>query len=441
MSKKHSLLFGALLLASAGFISRFLGFFFRIFLSHTFGEEQIGLYQLIFPVYALCHSLTSAGTETAVSRLVAQRTAIHQKKEAANLLYVGLFFSFATSIILLAGLTRYSEKLSIYLLGDIRCAYMLKIMAYAIPFSAIHSIICGYYLGLKQASVPARSQLIEQISRILSVFLLCNLFKDSHSASILLAVFGLVIGEICSSLFCICHYTKNYGIQYPPAHIAFFHHTRELFRLSIPLTSSRILINILQSIESISIPLYLSKFGFTSAESLQTYGVLTGMALPCILFPSALTNSLSTMLLPAVAELETSKNNKKLFYLIEKVLFYGTALGSFCCLFFVCFGQQLGSILFHSPLSGKYLQTLAWICPFLYTNSILISILNGLGKTTSTFLLNAVSLSIRISGIFLWIPVIGINGYLYTLLGSQIFTFASSISLLVFYFRHSSDRA
>ena len=47
---------GAAVLTAAGLITRIMGFFFRIFLSHAFGEENVGLYQLIFPVYALCLS-------------------------------------------------------------------------------------------------------------------------------------------------------------------------------------------------------------------------------------------------------------------------------------------------------------------------------------------------------------------------------------------------
>lgn len=61
MSRKHLLLKGAFILTLTGFATRFMGFFFRIFLSHTFGEEGVGLYQLIFPVYALCFSLTCSG--------------------------------------------------------------------------------------------------------------------------------------------------------------------------------------------------------------------------------------------------------------------------------------------------------------------------------------------------------------------------------------------
>ena len=71
MSAKHKMIRGTLILTSAGLLSRFMGFFFRIFLSHAFGEESVGLYQLVFPVYSLCFSLGTAGIQTALSRTVA----------------------------------------------------------------------------------------------------------------------------------------------------------------------------------------------------------------------------------------------------------------------------------------------------------------------------------------------------------------------------------
>ncbi len=76
MSVKRTILKGTLILTLTGFATRFMGFFYRIFLSHTFGEEGVGLYQLIFPVYALCFSLTSAGIETALARCVAKRVSV-----------------------------------------------------------------------------------------------------------------------------------------------------------------------------------------------------------------------------------------------------------------------------------------------------------------------------------------------------------------------------
>ena len=164
----------------------------------------------------------------------------------------------------------------------------------------------------------------------------------------------------------------------------------------------------------------LQKFGHTSSEALGTYGVLTGMALPCIFFPTAITNSVSTVLLPTVAEIEAENNLVRLKALIQKVIFFGFGLGAICGLVFLFFGSFFGKLLFQSSLAGDYLRTLAWICPFLYMNNTLISILNGLGKATNSFFINITSLAIRIFGVWVGISTYGMQGYLWGLLGSQL---------------------
>ena len=52
---------GTFLLTSAGLISRIMGFFYRIFLSHTIGAEGIGLYQLVVPLQHLVLAMTTFG--------------------------------------------------------------------------------------------------------------------------------------------------------------------------------------------------------------------------------------------------------------------------------------------------------------------------------------------------------------------------------------------
>ena len=59
---------GTLILAFANLLCRFLGFFYKIFLAQALGAEGMGIYQLIFPVFSVCHALTASGIETAISR-------------------------------------------------------------------------------------------------------------------------------------------------------------------------------------------------------------------------------------------------------------------------------------------------------------------------------------------------------------------------------------
>ncbi len=118
MSRKHTLIKGTFILTATGFATRFMGFFYRIFLSHAFGEEGVGLYQLIFPIYALCFSFTAAGIETALSRCVARRLTCGQKKEARELLYTSIIFTVALSCIVTILLQYYAPLLSIQFLKD-----------------------------------------------------------------------------------------------------------------------------------------------------------------------------------------------------------------------------------------------------------------------------------------------------------------------------------
>lgn len=438
MSRKHTIIKGTFILTLTGFATRFMGFFYRIFLSHTFGEEGVGLYQLIFPIYALCFSLTSAGIELALSRCVATRTTQGKHREAKELLYTSLSLTVTLSVFVVLILQKYAVFISEYFLQESRCADLLIILSYVFPFAAVHSCICGYYFGLKKTGIPAISQFLEQTARILSVFLL-YLYGIRHGIhfGISIAVVGLVAGECVSSCFTLraLFGGKQNRTLSRTSFGRYLSHAQELLSLSVPLTASRVLLNLLQSIEAVSIPVKLQTHGMSLSQSLGTYGVLTGMALPCILFPSAITNSVSTILLPTVAEIQALDHRRELSELMHKVTYSCIFLGSICCVSLLSFGKWIGAFLFHSPLAGNYIITLAWMCPFLYTNNTLISIINGIGKTTLSFFINSAGLGIRIASVFLLIPVLGIKGYLWGLLASQVCIFLVCLIYLEHYMR------
>lgn len=460
MSKKQTIIRGTIILTITGFLSRFMGFFYRIFLSRTFGEEGVGLYQLIFPVYALCYSLTTAGIETAISRTVARKVSLGKEREAREFLLTGLSLAFLLACICMIVMQKNSAFIASEILGDERCAPLLTILSYTVPCSAIHSCICGYCYGLKQTSIPASAQMIEQTTRISGVYLLYRLLvRNQGNAPITIAVCGLVIGEFFSALYTLSilpgflkgrrltqafrRYSSS-GVsagQMLPSMTAgiLYRRLRELLPLSIPLTANRVLINLLQSIEAISIPGRLQYFGLGTSEALSLYGVLNGMALPCILFPSAVTSSISIMLMPTVAEIQASDDRNEMLDIIKKVAGACFTLGLFCCLAFLIFGSWIGITLFGSRTAGKFILTLAWICPFLYTNTALSSVINGLGKTSSTLFVNTFSLLIRIAGVFYAIPVFGIQGYLWVLLISQLA--ATLLSVFIIYKSISYERA
>ena len=63
MSKKLFIR-GTLLLTVTGLLSRLIGFFYRIFLSHTIGAHGLGIFQLVLPLQLLAMSVCASGIQT-----------------------------------------------------------------------------------------------------------------------------------------------------------------------------------------------------------------------------------------------------------------------------------------------------------------------------------------------------------------------------------------
>ncbi|MCQ2603116.1 MAG: oligosaccharide flippase family protein, partial [Clostridia bacterium] len=71
--KKPRLIKSAGLLAAGSIIAKIIGALYRIPLTNILGAEGMGMYQLVFPVFALFIVLSSAGVPTALSRIIAEK--------------------------------------------------------------------------------------------------------------------------------------------------------------------------------------------------------------------------------------------------------------------------------------------------------------------------------------------------------------------------------
>ncbi len=422
------LITGTIILTLTGFASRFIGFFYRIFLSRLFGAEGMGLYQLISPVLALSFSLTVAGMQTAISKYVAGETLTRDYRSSSLHLFTGLVLSMTLSVLCAVGIYCYSDSIAVYFLMEERTAPLLRIIALSIPMATVHSCINGYFYGIRKTGVPSLCQLSEQIIRVGSVYLIYYLcLKNNMTLTINFAVVGLVIGESASMLVSLiavrAHFEnvvpKNYGPLLSVSWPAFSAASTRLLKVAVPLSLNRVIINFLQSIEAIFIPNRLMSFGYDNSTALGTYGVLTGMAMPLIFFPGAITNSICVLLLPIVSEADAADNTSTIKKAVYKSIRYGFLLGILFTGFFLCTGKFLGTLLYQSALAGSFIIVLSFLCPLMYIASMLGSILNGLGKTGVTFLFSMLSLMVRLAFVFFGIPLWGIHGYLWGLLASQ----------------------
>ena len=76
---KKRMFTGAAVLLVGSVVAKMLGALYRIPLTNILGAEGMGMYQLVFPVYALFMVLATAGIPTSLSRTVAEKRALGKK--------------------------------------------------------------------------------------------------------------------------------------------------------------------------------------------------------------------------------------------------------------------------------------------------------------------------------------------------------------------------
>lgn len=440
MNNKYLLIKGTLILTLSGFITKIIGFIYRIFLSQTIGAQGMGIYQLIFPIQTLCYALTVGGIQTAISRLVAAKAAVKDEQGARDLFLVSACLSLFTASCVSFFLYKHASWFALHILLEERCTPLLQIMAISLPMGTFHSCVSGYYIARKNLSIPAAAQLLEQCARVAASYLLYLIWTEEGTpVTPVLAAAGMLAGELVSMLFSgifvsLDFNRNNYHLLQMTSP---YKNTKTILQLSIPLTCNRLLVNVLHSMESVLIPGHLRLFGLDSASALSVYGVLTGMALPLILFPCAITNALSTVLLPSVAESQAVGNHRNIRKSIVLSIKYCLLLGFLSTAFFYFSGDFLGIFLFKNEFAGTFIKTLSFICPCLYLSVTLGGILNVLGAVNQTLFLNILGLGIRLCFVFFIIPGYGITGYLWGLIVSELLVTALSLSFLKPYFGSS----
>lgn len=438
MNQKHYLITGTFLLTFTGFLTRIAGFFYKIFLSRTIGAAQIGLFQLTMPVYAFCMAVACGGIQTAVSRFTAEYHAENNTRRLRLLLKSSLLLSGGLSLVCSAFLFTHAQLIAERFLLEKNCTQLLQILAISLPFCVIHSCLCGYFTGLKNIMPSALTQLLEQIFRI-GCTCLCYVVFLNHGCSMTASVMavGQLFGELASSLFCMIYLTVSPEIVYLPKDSqekqadTLPYVLKQTLSVSAPLGLNRMLLCILQAIEASLLPQKLQIFGHSSTDSLMIYGTLTGMAMPLLLFPTAITGALGTLLLPSVSEARTLNHQKQISD-TANICFYTSILPGFLFSFFLLlFGKSVGILMFDSAVAGLMIQKLGLICPFLYLNTTMTSIVHGLGKSTSVFWWSISGFLIRLLFVLFAVDVYGIDAYVYGMICSQIFTSICLIYTLV----------
>ena len=401
-------------LTAAGVATRILGFVYRIYMSNLMGAEGMGLYQLIMPVYALAWSISCAGFNTTVSKLTAQERAKGAYGNMSRMLRQAVAVTTVLGLLLSAALYLGAPLLAAHFFNDTRTLLPLRILSLAFPFMAAGTCMRGYFIGLQEAKIPAINQVLEQIVRMLVVYLLAAPFVPRGLEYAAAAALGAIVAEEIFSCFFVFAAYKRHRKKRPVKNRPTLSAAQSLtliLCMALPLTGNRVAGALLSAWENVLIPTRLQLFGLSATEAISEFGRITGMAMPLIFFPTAVLTALSVTLVPAVSEAVASRDLRGVSALASKSLLFAAITGMGAAALFMFFSGELGLAIYNQPI-GLMLRLLGIMCPFIYMQIVISGVLNGLGCQMFIFRNSLLSSAISIGFIYVLVPRLGLVGYI-----------------------------
>lgn len=364
-------------------VTKLLGFFIKIIFTRMIGDG-ITLYSLIMPTYSLLIAITQLGLPYAISVVMA-RNNYRGIKILASVIPYALFFNLIIIILIFI----FAPFLANNLLKNPELYYPLISISFVIPFTTISGIIKGYYFGKQNMLPNAISSVFEQLTRLLLMLLIIPYLMRISTVH---AVSGyVIISSFCElvqiivylffapkkAVFSLYDLIPNKNISY------------DVFSLSIPSVSSRIIGNICYFLEPIILTNMLIFVGYSTSFIENEYAIYNAYVIPILTMPSFFTLALNTTLVP-----EVSKNYNDKSYVKRRTrqsVLISFSIGLLFCLFVYFKGDMLLNLVYNTSKGINYIHILSIFFPLFYLEGPLVSTLQGLNYSAYTMKVTFIS--------------------------------------------------
>lgn len=324
MAKKESnFVVQGSILAIASIVVRIIGIAYRIPMINIIGDEGMGYYGTAFNVYNIALLLSSYSLPLAVSKMVSARLANKQYRNAERIFKAALAYATVvgavTAAIIWFGADFFASKVFFMPYA----AFALRTLAPTVWIMAYLGVFRGYFQGRGTMVPTAFSQVFEQIiNAIVSVVAGSFLFNEALKVEIMKNeagsgysnAWGAAGGTIGTGsgaftalvflllLFALYRKTAKRQIRRDKSGVveSYGDITRILFFTVVPVIVSSAIYNVNSVIDNSLLAHNYASLG-REAEFAADWGVYTGKYHLLINVPMAVSNALSSSLIPSVS--------------------------------------------------------------------------------------------------------------------------------------------
>lgn len=432
--KQQNLLISTILLTISSLLVRTIGMISMMFLSQILGSEGIGIYELMISLYMTAVIFGSAGLSASVSRMAAEALGKNKKASIFNIMVAAFSFALTAGLISAICLFIAAPWLADCFIQSQSVVSALRILSFSIPLIACSSCFKGYFYATRRTIYPASSDVLEQCVKLTLILILVKYYaplgiRYTYQAT----ATALTFGE-CFSFSYLCTLFILESKAFPKSHYALDNLSQTLKKLLgilLPIALISYIGYLFMAMENLLIPRGLKQFGQSFSASMSLYGVLKGMVLPIIFFPSAFLTAFSTTLIPEISRANALGQKGRVKGTTQRVLQLTFILSILVVSIFLTYGNELGFVLYKTEAIGPMLQLLALTVPFIYTEVIADGILKGLDAQVSCLRYSLTDAVLRVLLLYLLLPFKGVNGLMGIMVFSSIFTSSLNFNKLL----------
>ena len=393
---KEKFIKSSLILIIGGALTKILGIVIRMIMSRTCTLDTISLYMLVLPTFSLMMAISQLGFSKGVSKLVSEG-----KYKSKKILFSILPFSILINILLTIFLVIFSKLIANNLLHNNEAYLPILAISLVLPFDSLSSMLRGFFFGKEKMTPHVLSHLMEQVVRLILMFLVIPFFKDkstvySTTALILINVFS----EISASIVLIFFLPKRFQIKKIDIKPSFYY-LKNVLSIAIPTTTTRIIGTIGYFLEPIILTHVLLKVGYKTSFITTEYGIITAFVMPILLLPSFFTNSISSAMFPIISREYSKKNYSYIKNKLKQAIIFSLIIALVSIIFINLFPSFLLKLFYKTNLGVNYLRFLSPIFILYSLESPLASFLEAVGKAKTVMYDNILGIIIKTLVLFI----------------------------------------
>lgn len=194
-SEERNMLLQGTILAAAGFITKIIGFVYRIPMANLLGNVGNGIYSVSFGIYNIALTLSSCSMPLAVSKLVSARVARGERQNARQAFFDALVFAVVLGSIAALVLHFGADALE-RLYAQPGLAKPLRVLAPTTFVVALLGTFRGWFQGHGNMVPTAISQILEQLANaVVSIVAAWQLIRI-HAADPEVNAYGAAGGTV-----------------------------------------------------------------------------------------------------------------------------------------------------------------------------------------------------------------------------------------------------